>query len=201
MKIITISHQKGGVGKTTLALNLAACFKNSGLSVGILDTDLQGSLKAIAGYLEGIDFVDVERLGNYHSLTNDILIIDTPPYLMDTLRDLFLISDFVLIPSKVGFFDVLAIRTTLEILRAVEKQKPSLKYGVVLNMLKSRTSITEEIITLLEEYNAPMMKTTIYDRVSYTRSSITNGVFSTEDAKAHEEIISLSEEIATKLNL
>lgn len=201
MKVITISHQKGGVGKTTLALNLAACFKNSGLNVGILDTDLQGSLKSVASFLEGIDFVDVERLGDFHTLPYDLLIIDTPPYLMETLRDLFLISDFVLVPSKVGFFDVLAIRSTLEILRSVEKQKPALKYGVVLNMLKSRTSITEEIVKLLEDYDAPMLKTTIFDRVSYTRSSITNGVFSTDDTKAHEEIISLTEEIVEKLEL
>ena len=106
-----------------------------------------------------IPFVDVERLGDFHNLKYDLLIIDTPPYLMDTLRDLFLISDFVLVPSKVGFFDVLAIRSTLEILRSVEKQKPALKYGVVLNMLKSRTSITEEIVKLLEDYDAPMLKT------------------------------------------
>lgn len=39
MKIITVAHQKGGVGKTTLVLNLAACFAR-GLSVGVLDTDV-----------------------------------------------------------------------------------------------------------------------------------------------------------------
>jgi chromosome partitioning protein len=195
MKIITVSHQKGGVGKTTLALNLAAAFRNGGLNVGILDTDVQGSLTGIADELEGINFVPAEQLGNIGSLTFDILIIDTPPYLMDTLSDLFSISDYVLVPSKTGFFDILAIRATLGIIRKVQEQNPDLKYGVVLNMLKSNTSLTDDIIGILEGYEANVLNTKIFDRVAYMRSSITNGVFSTDDTKAHAEILSLTDEI------
>jgi chromosome partitioning protein len=199
MKIICIAHQKGGVGKTTLALNLAACFKKGGLSVGVLDTDVQGSLSGISADLDGINFVPADELSNYKTLPYDFLIIDTPPYLINTLQDLFSISDYVLIPSKVGFFDVMAIRSTLKIIHEVMKKKPNLKYGVVLNMLKSRTSINDDIKEILKSYDAVVLGTTIYDRVSYTRSSITNGVFGTEDAKAQEEITKLTDEILTQL--
>lgn len=195
MKIITVSHQKGGVGKTTLALNLAAAFKNGGLNVGVLDTDVQGSLTGISDQLEGLNFVPAEKLTDIGSLTYDILIIDTPPYLMDTLSNLFAISDYVLVPSKTGFFDVLAIRATLGIIKRVQEQQPNLKYGVVLNMLKSSTSLTDDIVGILKSYDANVLNTRIHDRVAYMRSSITNGVFSTEDTKAHEEILSLTEEI------
>ncbi|MDZ7936134.1 MAG: ParA family protein [Emticicia sp.] len=202
MRIITLSHQKGGVGKTTLALNLAACFKN-GLKVAILDTDLQGSLSGIAPEMDGFDFIPADRLNDINTLSTqyDILIIDTPPYLMDTLPMLFSISDYVLVPSKVGFFDVMAIRSTLEILKLVMVQKPNLKFGVVLNMIKSRTSINDDIKKILESYGAPVLKTTVSDRVSYTRSSITNGVFSSDDQKAKDEIIALANEILNDLGL
>lgn len=201
MKIITVSHQKGGVGKTTLALNLAACFKKGGLSVGVMDTDLQGSLAAISTDLEGIDFIPFEKIANLKDLKYEIIVIDTPPYLMDSMADLFAISDYVLVPTKIGFFDVLAIRATMEIIRQVKVNYPNLKYGVVLNMLKNRTSITEEIKSTLVDYGAPVLKTMIFDRVAYTRSSITSGVFSTDDSKAQEEMFSLADEIFKDLGL
>lgn len=201
MKIITVSHQKGGVGKTTLALNLAACFKKGGLSVGVMDTDLQGSLAAISTDLEGIDFIPIEKIANLKDLKYEIIVIDTPPYLMDSMADLFAISDYVLVPTKIGFFDVLAIRATMEIIRQVKVNYPNLKYGVVLNMLKNRTSITEEIKSTLVDYGAPVLKTMIFDRVAYTRSSITSGVFSTDDSKAQEEMYGLADEIFKDLGL
>ena len=200
MKIITVAHQKGGVGKTTLTLNLAASLKNGGLKVALLDIDLQGSLVGISDQLEDISFVQPDELSNIGTLPYDVLIIDTPPYLINSLNDLFAISDYVLIPSKVGFFDVMAIRATLAIIREAQKSKPDLKYGVVLNMLKSRTSITDDIRQILDSYEAKVLKTVILDRVSYTRSSITNGVFSTEDTKAHDEIIALTNEILDEMN-
>lgn len=197
MKIITVAHQKGGVGKTTLAMNLAVCLQMSKLKVGVLDTDLQGSLAGIASSLEGIKFVQPDALSDLVKLQNnfDILVIDTPPYLINSLHDLFGISDYVLIPTKIGFYDVMAIRATLSIIKEVQKTKPSLQYGVVINMLKANTNLTDDILQILKSYEATLLKTRIHDRVSYTRSSIVNGVFETDDLKAHDEIIRMTEEV------
>jgi len=201
VKIITIAHQKGGVGKTTLTLNLAACFAQ-GLSVGVLDTDVQGSLSGIREELENITFVPYD--GRTNRLTEqpfDILIIDTPPYLTNQLPDLFAVSDFVLVPSKVGFFDVMAVKATVEFLKQAQQQRPQLKYGVVLNMVKPRTALNKFVQEILNDYGAILLTTTVSDRVSYTRSAITSGVFSSDDVKAKEEITELADEILTALGL
>ncbi|GAB3743356.1 AAA family ATPase [Spirosoma lituiforme] len=201
MKIITVAHQKGGVGKTTLALNLAACFAQ-GLSVGVLDTDIQGSLSGIKDDLDSITFVPFDgQLSRLIEQSFDILIVDTPPYLTNQLPELFAISDFVLVPSKVGFFDVMAIKATTEFLKQAKQKRPQLKYGVVLNMVKPRTGLNKSIKDVLSDYGAVLLTTTISDRVSYTRSAITSGIFSSDDEKAKEEIASLADEILTMLGL
>jgi len=201
MKIITVAHQKGGVGKTTLALNLAACFAQ-GLKVGVLDTDMQGSLSGIKDELEGITFVPFDgKLDQLAKQPFDLLVVDTPPYLTNQLPDLFAVSDFVLVPSKVGFFDVMAIKATIELLTQAEQKRPQLKYGVVLNMVKPRTGLNKSVQEILSSYGAVLLTTTIADRVSYTRSALTSGVFGSDDEKAKEEITSLADEILTTLGL
>lgn len=201
MKIITVAHQKGGVGKTTLALNLAACFAQ-GLNVAVLDTDVQGTLTTVQDHLQNITFIPFDgQLNQLRSLPHEVLLIDTPPYLSDRLPDVFAISDYVLVPTKVGFADVLAVRATIEMLRQAIQQRPALQFGVVLNMVKPRTAMNQTITKMLGELGVQPLKTTIADRVSYTRSLITSGVFTGEDEKAKEEVLALSDEILTALGL
>jgi chromosome partitioning protein len=194
MKIITVAHQKGGVGKTTLSFNLAYCFKE-GFKVALLDDDLQGSIIGIKKFLNGIDVFSQSEISNLEQIQSDISIIDTPPYLTNRLLDLFSISDFVLIPTKVGLLDVMAIRATIGMIEEAKKNNPNLRAGIVLNMVKHRTSLTDEIKEILKEYSVPLLTSQITDRVSYSRSMITNGVLAGEDMKAKEEMMNLAGEI------
>lgn len=199
MKIITVAQQKGGVGKTTLSLNIASCLQNGGLRVALLDTDVQGSLTETSHTFEGIDILPPQELPNFASLPYDFLLIDTPPYLTDSLADLFSISDYVLVPTTIGIYDVLAMKATLSTLREVQKKKPLLKYGVVINRLRTNTNMLKESMDILEGYNPVVLKTRISERVSYIRSAITNGIFGTTDPKAQQEIYSLTLEIINEI--
>lgn len=200
MKIITVAHQKGGVGKTTLSLNLATFFKDH-LKVGLLDGDPQESITGLGSLLEGVQIIAHDKLSKLDAIQKDVdlLVIDTPPYLTSKLPELFDISDYVLIPTKVGYLDVMAIKATIALLKEAQKRRPNLKSGVVLNMVKNRTSINDEIKKIIQGYDIPLHSTVICDRVSYTRSVISSGVMDGQDEKAKEEITNLAGEIIESL--
>jgi len=200
-RIITLAHQKGGVGKSTLALNLAYCFQN-GLKVGIVDADLQGSLSSWKLMADGINLINViDDFTNLKSQPFDLVIVDTPPYLSNRLPELFIQSDFILVPTRAGFFDMMAIKSTLALIQDTMKKRTELKAGIFFNMIKGNSSITSEIRSLTKDFTIPVLKSIISDRVSFTRSVIYGGVLETSDEKAKIEIIDLSEEILTLLGL
>jgi chromosome partitioning protein len=198
-KIITIAHQKGGVGKSTLAINLALCFQDQ-LKVALVDSDLQGSIYHVRDDFPGLNILLAEQVNIIPALDYDLVIVDTPPYLSNKLSDLFLISDFVLVPTKAGFFDVMAIRATLALIKFAQAKNTSLKAGIVLNMIKPRSGVTKDVIALLNSFGMPLFETMIHDRVSITRSVITAGVLNGSDAKAKDEITSLAEEIVNAIS-
>jgi len=193
-KIITIAHQKGGVGKSTLAINLALCFKNE-LSVALVDTDLQGSLYHIKEDFPEVAIIGLDKLQDIQQLNYDLVIVDTPPYLSNRLPELFLHSDFILVPTKAGFFDVMAIRSTLALIKEAQAKTPYIKAGIVLNMIKPRSGITKDIVALLESMDVRLLKTRVHDRISIARSAMTTGILNGSDAKAKEEIMALAEEV------
>ena len=199
-KIITIAHQKGGVGKSTLALNLAVCFQDQ-LSVALVDTDLQGSIADLKNDLPELSIIQEDNFENIKQLDHQLIIIDTPPYLSNRLPELFLISDYVLIPTKAGFFDVMAIRSTIALVKEAQKKHSKLNAGIVLNMIKPRSGVTGEVQELLKSFDMPVLDTIVHDRVSFTRSPITGGVLSGDDSKAKEEITGLAEEIVNSIML
>jgi chromosome partitioning protein len=198
-KIITLAHQKGGVGKSTLALNLALCFQDQ-LKVALIDSDLQGSIYHLKEDFPELDILAPEKITEIPALNYDLIIIDTPPYLSNRLNELFRYSDYVLVPTKAGFFDVMAIRSTLALIRFAQGQNEKLRAGIVLNMLKPRSGITAEVTGLLTTLGIPLLKTRIFDRVSLARSSMTAGVLKGSDPKAIEEVTLLAEEIVNLLS-
>ena len=198
-KIITVAHQKGGVGKSTLAMNIAVCFQDQ-LNVVLVDTDLQGSLYQTKDELPGLVVVANDQLQEIKDLDYDLIIVDTPPYLSNKLPELFSLSDFILIPTKAGFFDVMAIRSTIALVKEAQVRQPGIQAGIVMNMIKPRSGITKEVSGLLESMDTPVLATMIHDRVSIARSSITAGVLQGTDAKAKEEITSLAEEIVDRIS-
>lgn len=208
--IISIAHQKGGVGKSTLALNLTSFFNRQGIPSAVVDADAQGSIaNLIAAFGEQntygtvnliprssfSQFSDLQKLDDYQ-----ILLIDTPPYLSTNLMEIFQVSDFVLVPTKPAVFDMFAIEGTIELLREAQRAKPSLKVGVVMNMTMQGNKHTEEIRTHLVAKNIHVLKTEVVKRVEFERCLLySDSIFAGTDEKAKDDIARLGNEIIAQI--
>lgn len=193
-KIILITHQKGGVGKSTLTFNLAQNFSTNS-RVAVLDFDLQGSLSQIKELVTDFDIIPFkENLDSISELDYDFIFIDTPPYLSNHLPKLISIADLIIVPTKAGILDLLAIKSTLSIIEEEQRTEDTL---VVFNMIKPNTTLTLDILIGLEEYNVKIANTHISDLIAFTRSVLLKGV--TNDKNAQKQIDQLTEEILTKL--
>lgn len=208
--IISVTNQKGGVGKSTLALNLASYFSRSGVPSAVVDTDAQGSIASLVGtFGEGdaygtVNLVARKTFGSFSELANlkkyEVLLIDTPPYLSTDLAEIFRISDFVLVPTKPAAFDMFAIEGTLELIRKAQKQKPDLKVGVVINMSMPGSKHVEEIRTYLKNKGVSVLATEIVKRVEFERCLLSHdSIFASTDEKAKDEIKNLGDEIIAKI--
>ncbi|CAM1361358.1 Conjugal transfer protein TraA [Tenacibaculum soleae] len=193
-KIILITHQKGGVGKSTLTFNLAQNISENA-SVAILDLDLQGSLSSIKDLVTDLDIIPYKgKINEIQNLDYDFIFIDTPPYLSQQLPELIQLADLIIIPTKAGVLDLLAIKSSIELIENESKQEKSM---VVFNMIKPNTTLTLDILIGLEEYNIPIAKTHISDLVSFTRSVLIGGVGN--DKNAQKQLDKLTKEVLTKL--
>ena len=134
-KVITICQQKGGTGKTTLAVHLALAFaKLHNLKIAIIDTDPQGSLgkwfvvrseKKVSN--ENLTFKTASLWGaQYESKAlkkdHDIVIIDTPPKIESDARPSIEAADLVLIPMTPSHVDFWATEAIIDIAKKAEKK-------------------------------------------------------------------------------
>jgi len=193
-KITLITHQKGGVGKSTLAFNLAQNIANNA-KVAVVDLDLQGSLSQLKDLVTDFDIIKFNgELKEIPQMDYDFIFIDTPPYLSNHLPCLIKLADLIVVPTKAGILDLLAIKSTLELIEQENRTESTL---VVFNMIKVNTTLTLDILIGLEEYNVKIANTHISDLVSFTRSVLVKGV--KNDSNAQNQLDNLTKEILTTL--
>lgn len=209
--IITLAHQKGGVGKSTLATNLRGYFAGGGYKTALVDIDPQGSLSKLVRTFSdqpGREPEHVIERGSFKTYAElqkllepyDIAVIDTPPYLSNELEAVFEITNVVLVPCKASPLDFLAIGDTLDLVREAKGKRKELVAAVVLTMTITGTDFTTSIRRELEKTEFPVLKTEIGNRVAYMRSLLrSNTVLGDENRKAWEEIEGLGKELISLL--
>jgi|SRR5579863_6857553 len=133
--IISVIARKGGVGKTTVAANLAFELASGKTEVRLLDTDPQGSLSIWASMGSGFLSTRVTSVaaGNRESLreavrlaqlASDILIVDTPPGFTGSALLAARASDLVLLPCGASPLDLAAARDAVSLCREIQRRHP-----------------------------------------------------------------------------
>ncbi len=178
--ILSILNQKGGVGKTTLAVHIATGLAQQGTSVLMVDADPQcsgldwaASREADALFpMVGLPKPTIHRELPKLAANFDWVVIDGPPRVYDVARSAILASDVVLIPVQPSPYDVWAAKEIVDLVtEASTTYKETLKSAFVINRKIVKTAIGRDVIDALAEYNIPVLSAHICQRVSFAESA------------------------------
>lgn len=141
MKVVSFLHQKGGTGKSTLAIAAAVALAQAGHRVLLLDADYQGTASEwgnrfgqargveVRSQVQPIVHTEVARFGE----TFDWIVIDGPPSLSPMTESILRASDRVVIPVRPAWPDVWAIPWLAAIVRKLQQQGEGPRACVVFN--------------------------------------------------------------------
>jgi chromosome partitioning protein len=177
MRTIALINQKGGVGKTTVALHLATAFQQASAATLILDLDPQASASewhdAREAELPHVESIQPARLSKAIStaqeIGTDVLILDTAPHAESTALEAARLADLVLVPCQPSIMDLRAMRKTVDLLKLV--QVPAF---AVLNSVSSSGTVADEAAEMIEgSLGLAVCPVRLGDRIAYNRSLIT----------------------------
>lgn len=175
MPTIAVISQKGGAGKTTLALHLGAAAQEAGRVALIFDTDPQATASQWAAWRkdrppEVIDSPPprlAAKVTQAREQGADFIVIDTPPHADSAARAAVEIADLVLIPCRPSAFDLSAIQTTTKLVQLL--RKPA--FVVFTAGAPNAPRVYEEAGELVQSYGTPPCPYQIPDRAAYRHAS------------------------------
>lgn len=211
---IGVTNLKGGVGKTTVSVNLAVCFAHLGYKTVLVDTDLNQnsfswySARDAAPEIMAVGATDpkgVVKVVQTLAIQYDIVLMDGTPSLSEMNTRVMLASDLLLVPTRPGAHDYRAMVEFIKRIEAVQEVKPDLKVYFLLNEYTEHYSMHRGIRRNLEEFAYPILQSTLKSRTAYGETNLSGkGAYEHTDVRAKDEIFILAKEIETiskELNL
>ena len=176
--IIGLLNQKGGVGKTTLSVNLAASLARTGARLLLIDVDPQGSaldwaaaregksLFSVIGFPRATIHKEIGKIGQGY----DHIIIDGPPRVTDLSRSAIMASDVVLIPVQPSPYDIWSVDEIVKLTEEARVYRDNQKVTFVINRKIANTIIGRDVREALANYSIPTMTAAVTQRVIYAEA-------------------------------
>lgn len=177
--IIGVLQQKGGAGKTTLTLNLAAYFATEGARTLVVDADPQASALAwssvrekkplfpVIGMPKPTLHKDLPQLAKDY----DVVLIDGAPRVNELAKSAIMASDLILIPVQPSPFDVWSCADIISLIREAQQFRPDIKCAFVVNRKVGNTVISREVTKAFKELPFPLLEPTVGQRVIFAETA------------------------------
>lgn len=177
--IIGVLNQKGGVGKTTISVNLAHAFALTGRRVLLVDADPQGSSLAWSSVraedplfpVVGMPKPTLHKDLPVIAADYDHVVIDGAPRVNELARAAIMASDFILIPVQPSPYDVWAAEEIVRLVHEARIFKPSLFAAFAINRKIVNTAIGRDVETALAAYDLPVLNGALCQRVTFAESA------------------------------
>lgn len=197
IKVLSIQSQKGGAGKTTLAINLAVAAERAGKVTVILDLDPQASAMGwrdtrepqAPAVLSIVPARLTASLRNAERDGADLVIVDTPPHAESSGLAAARAADLILIPCRISAFDLRAIGATAELAKLAGKPA----YALLNAAPPGAHRLIEEARTAIAVHELPVCPVTVLRRAAFVHA-VTVGQAVSEfepDGRAAAEVAAL----------
>jgi chromosome partitioning protein len=175
--ILACVGQKGGIGKSTIAVALAAEGIARGLKVLLVDGDRQATARTWAATAAEHEHTaptvvamdhTMHRSGQLDHIARgyDLVVIDCPARIGEVPASALMMADLALLPTGPSGADTWALAETLELVNKARTVRPELRAAIVINK-QTRTALGRGVREALAVTGVPVLSTELYSRVAY----------------------------------